>query len=275
MLSATTSWEKQARRCEKIIAEERKMGLKALADERALSALRCEEKDKRIAELESWRDTVTAAVVAAHENTSGGLRFEDVPAAISSMSRIIAKLERERDEATALAMHETEVARLEVRARGAMASEHKRMRMALEAIGEAVLVPGNWHPCEQMALNGMIAAARERETDLRQARADEREKCLAVGPFKETPPHMEPEVVCWDNGFNAGVAAYRDAIRALGEGDMECIICRKREAVLPDRNSHSARKRVCRECHADRLQGDLRRILEDHEAKKRRAMGEG
>jgi hypothetical protein len=42
-----------------------------------------------------------------------------------------------------------------------------------------------------------------------------------------------------------------------------CIICRKNPAELPDRNVMGRPiKRVCRECHADRLRGDMKRILE-------------
>ena len=41
----------------------------------------------------------------------------------------------------------------------------------------------------------------------------------------------------------------------------KCIRCHAREAVLPDRYSMSPRKKICRECHADRLKGDLKVIL--------------
>jgi hypothetical protein len=44
-----------------------------------------------------------------------------------------------------------------------------------------------------------------------------------------------------------------------------CILCRKNPAAVPDRNKHSSRKEVCRQCHADRLRGDLARILKAHE----------
>lgn len=50
----------------------------------------------------------------------------------------------------------------------------------------------------------------------------------------------------------------------------KCIVCKKREATVPDRNTLSMRFRICSECHARRLQGDLRRILEDHERKNRK-----
>ncbi len=40
-----------------------------------------------------------------------------------------------------------------------------------------------------------------------------------------------------------------------------CIVCREREAVLPDRERMGAPfKRVCRECHAARLMGDIAKI---------------
>lgn len=47
-----------------------------------------------------------------------------------------------------------------------------------------------------------------------------------------------------------------------------CIVCRTRPAVLPDRYRSSRRKKVCRECHADRLRDDLKRVL-------KAALGEG
>lgn len=44
----------------------------------------------------------------------------------------------------------------------------------------------------------------------------------------------------------------------------KCIICRKDEAVVPDRDSMSNRKKVCRKCHGERLKGDLAIILDNH-----------
>jgi len=42
----------------------------------------------------------------------------------------------------------------------------------------------------------------------------------------------------------------------------KCVVCRERKAVLRDReNPTSPRKKVCRECHAKRLAGDLLRIV--------------
>ena len=41
-----------------------------------------------------------------------------------------------------------------------------------------------------------------------------------------------------------------------------CIVCRQRPAAVPDRERMGRPiLRVCRECHAERLGGDLRRIL--------------
>lgn len=45
---------------------------------------------------------------------------------------------------------------------------------------------------------------------------------------------------------------------------MKCIICRDGEAVVPDRNTMSQRKRICRKCHGERLKSDLEVILENH-----------
>lgn len=53
----------------------------------------------------------------------------------------------------------------------------------------------------------------------------------------------------------------------------KCIVCHERPAAVPDRNTMSLRKRVCRECHAARLAGDLRHVLEVHA--KRKASREG
>ncbi len=41
-----------------------------------------------------------------------------------------------------------------------------------------------------------------------------------------------------------------------------CILCNKNPAVVPDRERMgSPIKRVCRECHSDRLRGDLIKIM--------------
>lgn len=45
---------------------------------------------------------------------------------------------------------------------------------------------------------------------------------------------------------------------------MKCIICHERKATVPDRNSMSGRKKICYECHAGRLRGDLQNILAIH-----------
>jgi len=50
-----------------------------------------------------------------------------------------------------------------------------------------------------------------------------------------------------------------------------CIVCHERKAEVPDRERRTAwgTKRVCRQCHADRLMGDVNRILR-FEAEKRK-----
>lgn len=55
----------------------------------------------------------------------------------------------------------------------------------------------------------------------------------------------------------------------------KCILCREREAVVPDRYGDLRRKRVCRECHAGRLRGDLAEVLRIFEEKKARREAEG
>ncbi len=43
-----------------------------------------------------------------------------------------------------------------------------------------------------------------------------------------------------------------------------CIKCGFREAVLPDRERFPSRvKRICRECHADRLISDFEAVLRE------------
>lgn len=41
----------------------------------------------------------------------------------------------------------------------------------------------------------------------------------------------------------------------------KCIICGEKEATVPDRNTLSSRKKVCKDCHAERLKDDLVYIL--------------
>lgn len=52
-----------------------------------------------------------------------------------------------------------------------------------------------------------------------------------------------------------------------------CKLCGEREAALPDRNSGSSvfRKEVCRECHAERLRGDLEYIMDVEKRKRERS----
>lgn len=47
-------------------------------------------------------------------------------------------------------------------------------------------------------------------------------------------------------------------------GKKLCIVCNERPREVPDRNCMPGRpiKRVCRQCHGERLRGDLNRILE-------------
>jgi len=40
-----------------------------------------------------------------------------------------------------------------------------------------------------------------------------------------------------------------------------CIICHVGHAEVPDRNTHHKRLAVCRQCHGQRLLGDLRKIV--------------
>lgn len=48
-----------------------------------------------------------------------------------------------------------------------------------------------------------------------------------------------------------------------------CEVCGERPAAVPDRNRIGRPiKRICRECHAARLRGDLRKVLKAYEQKK-------
>lgn len=43
---------------------------------------------------------------------------------------------------------------------------------------------------------------------------------------------------------------------------MKCIICKEKLAQVPDRNRMGRPiKRLCKDCHRDRLRGDLQRII--------------
>ena len=55
--------------------------------------------------------------------------------------------------------------------------------------------------------------------------------------------------------------------RKVGAMASKCIICHDRTAELPDRYSGSSRKKVCRECHAKRLQQDLAAIFKRDQQK--------
>ena len=48
-----------------------------------------------------------------------------------------------------------------------------------------------------------------------------------------------------------------------------CIVCGARPAELPDRNTFSRVKKVCRLCHSGRLTKDFRDILTRHAAEGR------
>lgn len=49
-----------------------------------------------------------------------------------------------------------------------------------------------------------------------------------------------------------------------------CELCRRRPAAVPDRYRMGRPiKRICRQCHAGRLRGDLAGILRRHQARRR------
>lgn len=54
-----------------------------------------------------------------------------------------------------------------------------------------------------------------------------------------------------------------------------CELCDERPAAVPDRNRMGRPiKRICRECHAARLRGDIQYVMEVRE-KRRRSRQEG
>lgn len=53
-----------------------------------------------------------------------------------------------------------------------------------------------------------------------------------------------------------------------------CIICRTRPAEVPDRNAMGRLvNRLCRQCHGDRLQGDLKLIERRRRVRERALRG--
>jgi hypothetical protein len=44
--------------------------------------------------------------------------------------------------------------------------------------------------------------------------------------------------------------------------EKKCVVCGVGPREVPDRESTSRAKRVCRPCHGKRLQGDLKRIID-------------
>lgn len=49
-----------------------------------------------------------------------------------------------------------------------------------------------------------------------------------------------------------------------------CKLCGQRPTVVPDRETMSRRKTVCRECHGKRLLGDLEVVKAEHVRRLRR-----
>jgi hypothetical protein len=55
-----------------------------------------------------------------------------------------------------------------------------------------------------------------------------------------------------------------------------CVVCRVRPPEVPDREQMGRPvKRVCRECHAARIRGDLREILEREKRRLERGGNDG
>jgi hypothetical protein len=48
-----------------------------------------------------------------------------------------------------------------------------------------------------------------------------------------------------------------------------CKLCGKNPKEVPDRESGSPNKAICRQCHGRRLQGDLREIMRRHSAQEK------
>lgn len=50
----------------------------------------------------------------------------------------------------------------------------------------------------------------------------------------------------------------------------KCTICGVRDAELPDRDQPGRPiKALCRQCHGERLQGDLERIMQRHQPERK------
>ena len=50
---------------------------------------------------------------------------------------------------------------------------------------------------------------------------------------------------------------------------MKCVICHEQEATIPDREKGGRQKRLCAQCHAERLKADVLFILKRHHLKER------
>lgn len=113
---------------------------------------------ERIAELERLRDDVREESERLQAEDSRLIdELSHLRAENHNREGAIAAMKRERDEAHGNFQR--------------IAPEHKLMRVTLEALGEQLLVPGNWHPTEPIACRGIVAAARAMERERDEARA--------------------------------------------------------------------------------------------------------
>jgi len=53
--------------------------------------------------------------------------------------------------------------------------------------------------------------------------------------------------------------------------EKKCKLCGKQPAVVPDRESMSPAKAVCRSCHGNRLLGDLRNIMAEAQERRKKS----
>lgn len=123
-------------------------------------------------------------------------------------SHRIAELERKLEEASAAVLivphsENQELERESIAAKDQRIKELERSVQVLQSLNEGLRMMRLDEECFARVMKA--------------ERAEERERCLDEAPFRETEPEDEAPTVCWNNGYNAGVADYKAKIRALGD----------------------------------------------------------
>lgn len=86
---------------------------------------------------------------------------------------------------------------------------------------------------------------------------------------------LTSETYCDKHGVNLVQSGGRCALCERGVEDLRpskaklCIVCHDGPREVPDRNSMSPAKKVCRKCHGKRLKGDMCEILRQQVERRR------